>query len=327
MVFTCRQCQCKRTWSSSGVFASHYLVNQKYVSLILLIVSTLYYLYRLLHSFTCAGMLPVQYSKFSQFAELGVLGTSYISRSMLLLSYYSGSDLITNICIFQYIGRVATSGWCRKWQISPCKKPWMRCALSQSILLKERWVYSVFYSSHYHMHNHSGLWLMPGTIQHQMHTILLLLVFLEGTVTFVLCIHIQSVYTTAPLKLWGYAQSLKNSVPLPRHEILSALKLCCRRSFSEVLNWVFSCTLSNHIYAIAGLNVVEVAHDIQLSVSKYISDSLFLINSFDTWHGELLYMYKFSNCYRHKKCSQANEEEYCSKGQRLWCYMVSSTSW
>ena len=48
---------------------------------------TFCYLYRLVHSFTCAGMLPVQYSKFSQFAELGVLGTSYISRSMLLLSY------------------------------------------------------------------------------------------------------------------------------------------------------------------------------------------------------------------------------------------------
>ena len=32
------------------------------------------------HSFTCAGMLPVQYSKFSRFAGLGVLGTSYISH-------------------------------------------------------------------------------------------------------------------------------------------------------------------------------------------------------------------------------------------------------
>ena len=33
---------------------------------------------RLVHCFTCADMLPVQYSKF---AGLGVLGTSYISRS------------------------------------------------------------------------------------------------------------------------------------------------------------------------------------------------------------------------------------------------------
>ena len=80
---------------------------------------------------------------------------------------------------------------------------------------------------------------------------------------------------------------------------------------------MFSRTLSNHIYIyiyiIAGLNVVEVAHDIQLSVSKYITESLSLINSFDTWHGELnelLYMYKFSNFYRHKNCCQANEEDY-----------------
>ena len=35
---------------------------------------------RLVHSFTCAGMLPVQYSKLSRFAGLGVLGTSYISH-------------------------------------------------------------------------------------------------------------------------------------------------------------------------------------------------------------------------------------------------------
>ena len=133
VVFTCCRCQRKRTWSSSRVFASHYLVNQKYVSFILPIVTTL--IIRLVHCFTCAGMLPVQ---FLQFAELGVLGTSYISHSRLLLSCCSKSDFITNIYIFQYIGRVATSGWCRKWQMSTCKKPWTRCALSQSILLKER---------------------------------------------------------------------------------------------------------------------------------------------------------------------------------------------
>ena len=36
-----------------------------------------------------------------------------------------------------------------------------------------------------------------------------------------------------------------------------------------------------------GLNVVEVAHDIQHSVTRYITDSLGLINSYDTWHGAL----------------------------------------
>ena len=34
-----------------------------------------------------------------------------------------------------------------------------------------------------------------------------------------------------------------------------------------------------------GLNVVEVAHDMQLQVSRYIKQDLKLLNSFDTWHG------------------------------------------
>ena len=36
-----------------------------------------------------------------------------------------------------------------------------------------------------------------------------------------------------------------------------------------------------------GLHVVEVAHDIQVQVVKYIRETLGLINSYDTWHGEV----------------------------------------
>ena len=35
-----------------------------------------------------------------------------------------------------------------------------------------------------------------------------------------------------------------------------------------------------------GLNVVEVAHDYQPAVKKYIVDDLGMVNSFDTWHGK-----------------------------------------
>lgn len=34
-----------------------------------------------------------------------------------------------------------------------------------------------------------------------------------------------------------------------------------------------------------GLKIVEVAHDMQLQVSRYIKQDLKLLNSFDTWHG------------------------------------------
>lgn len=33
---------------------------------------------------------------------------------------------------------------------------------------------------------------------------------------------------------------------------------------------------------------MEVAHDIQQSVSKYVTSRLNLINSFDTWHGNVI---------------------------------------
>ena len=54
-----------------------------------------------------------------------------------------------------------------------------------------------------------------------------------------------------------------------------------------------------------GLNVVEVAHDMQHQVSRYVSSDLRLTNSFDTWHGKLccnnnvrkLYLYPLNNDY------------------------------
>ena len=34
-----------------------------------------------------------------------------------------------------------------------------------------------------------------------------------------------------------------------------------------------------------GLKVIEVAHDMQLAVGRYVKQDLKLLNSFDTWHG------------------------------------------
>ena len=43
------------------------------------------------------------------------------------------------------------------------------------------------------------------------------------------------------------------------------------------LYYVYRCFLE--------VNVVEVAHDMQLQVARYIKQDLKLLNSFDTWHG------------------------------------------
>ena len=41
-----------------------------------------------------------------------------------------------------------------------------------------------------------------------------------------------------------------------------------------------------HGFDFSDLNVAEVAHDHQAQVTKYVTEELQLINSYDTWHGE-----------------------------------------
>ena len=36
------------------------------------------------------------------------------------------------------------------------------------------------------------------------------------------------------------------------------------------------------------MNIVEVAHDMNSTVSSYITDELGLWNSYDTWHGNFI---------------------------------------
>eukprot|EP00731_Ephydatia_muelleri_P002848 Em0001g2848a len=59
--FVCPHCKVARTWASSRVLAGHYLASQK-----------------LIHAFTCAGMLPSQFINFCKFAEIGVVSNKYI---------------------------------------------------------------------------------------------------------------------------------------------------------------------------------------------------------------------------------------------------------
>ena len=48
------------------------------------------------------------------------------------------------------------------------------------------------------------------------------------------------------------------------------------------------CVLCLVLGLTTGLNVVEVAHDFQQQIKRYIVEDLKMLNSFDTWHGELL---------------------------------------
>ena len=95
LLFKCQHCRLeKRTWSSSRVFRGHYLLNQKLVLFVCVYVCvyvcvcvcvcvhdymiSFLMCIRVVHSFTCAGILPIQYSKFSMFAGMGCVGHKYI---------------------------------------------------------------------------------------------------------------------------------------------------------------------------------------------------------------------------------------------------------
>eukprot|EP00731_Ephydatia_muelleri_P018314 Em0011g354a len=62
----CPHCKQSRVWANCRVLSGHYLANQK-----------------LVHAFTCAGMLPRQYMNFSLFAGIGVVKQKYISSVYL----------------------------------------------------------------------------------------------------------------------------------------------------------------------------------------------------------------------------------------------------
>ena len=45
-------------------------------------------LFRLVHAFTCAGILPRQYLNFTEFANLGTVGKKYIKQGTNIIMHY-----------------------------------------------------------------------------------------------------------------------------------------------------------------------------------------------------------------------------------------------
>ena len=77
----------RRTWSSSRVPAGHCLVNQNYVVVVLRMIITRLFLFRLTHTFTCTEILPSQYTHLSKskFTGVGVVSNTYIRRGCLFV--------------------------------------------------------------------------------------------------------------------------------------------------------------------------------------------------------------------------------------------------
>lgn len=80
-----------------------------------------------------------------------------------------------------------------------------------------------------------------------------------------------------------------------------------------------------------GLNVVEVAHDIQKQVSKYVTATLKLTNSYDTWHGNtvhfpVLHIMNTILYLRYKECEEVNGETQQGSGEGHGCVLVPGVS-
>ena len=70
---------------------------------------------------------------------------------------------------------------------------------------------------------------------------------------------------------------------------------------------------------VIGLKVTEVAHDFQIGVKKYVTEELGLVNSYDTWHCNIVFIrLEFSGCEmnRDKEHGQSSQESgsRCSQG-------------
>ena len=79
------------------------------------------------------------------------------------------------------------------------------------------------------------------------------------------------------------------------------------------LKYKFYTVYRIHYFVVnVGLRVIEVAHDIQSQVGKYVSTDLRLVNSYDTWHGKglrnhCMCMFQSTSFFRNKECCQTNE--------------------
>ena len=77
------------------ILSNIYHHNQKYVWLCsyqINIVHMYYVMYRLVHAFTFAGILPRQYINFSNFAGIGTVGKWYIHKGNIVVIFLPSND-------------------------------------------------------------------------------------------------------------------------------------------------------------------------------------------------------------------------------------------
>ncbi|XP_064382205.1 uncharacterized protein LOC135331087 [Halichondria panicea] len=193
--FKCGKCGKRQWWASSRTLGGRYLVNQKIV-----------------HAFTCAGVLPSQYLHFSSHAGLGKVSSWYISSM-----YKKGGYLDV---------------------VNACAKASMLRAIDEVKALPG--------------YSQDGEWVITDA-RH------------DST---------ANAYNTTVPCLSGSTKRIVGCSTVSRKEHICAQTrevACTKIVLPEVID--------------KGLNIVEVAHDNQPVVKRFVTDDLNLTNSYDTWHG------------------------------------------
>ncbi len=140
---------------------------------------------------------------------------------------------------------------------------------------------------------------MLGMIQRQMPTTQLCPVCLEGTCIFILFILLyfnHLLYSTQKIVGISTLSRTDHAVAQTREFQCTTVVLPQVIARGEMILIVKQ---SNHVFVFTALNVTEDAHDMQAQVSKYVTQTLKLVNSYDTWHGNNdFYHYDYFICYK-----------------------------
>ena len=112
------------------------------------------------------------------------------------------------------------------------------------------------------------------------------------------CMPVIHMYMYSTMKIVGIS-----TISRGEHHVAQTRELECTKvvvpqvvARGRLQSWAIYVYKALHmsIHHYPGLKVVEVAHDMQLAVGRYVKQDLKLLNSFDTWHGMKLTVMVFS---------------------------------
>ena len=102
----------------------------------------------MVHAFTCAGMLPVQYKNMTTFAKIGSVGERYISHGISPLSH----SITSHYCWYYYYNLVYRTAGYMECINAAVENPWWQqwkklkdCHIMQIITVSEAIHNIVFY--------------------------------------------------------------------------------------------------------------------------------------------------------------------------------------